>query len=75
MKTIDVNEAPLWWKMLMLTIERVGFPIAVCVYLGWIQLNAMKKMTSAVISVETAIRQNTETLKSWERPGVPIKTN
>lgn len=69
------REAPPWLLWLMTFINRVGFPIAVCIYLGWVQIKAMPKLVEAVnqvnstmIKVEQSINSNTEVLRSWRGP-------
>lgn len=57
------DSAPQWLMWLMTFINRIGFPIAVCIYLGYMQLNMMPKMVQALNNVEAAVRENTEVLR------------
>lgn len=67
-----LTNAPDWLIWTMTFINRVGFPIAVAIYLGYMQMTALPKMTDALKSmdgtmgrVEIAIRDNTDVLKTW----------
>lgn len=69
-----MRDAPSWLVWLMTFINRVGFPVAVAAYLIYMQIKAMPALTSAVqsvdttlVHVETALRDNTEVLRSIRR--------
>jgi hypothetical protein len=59
----------------MTFINRIGFPIAVAIYLGYMQINALPKIVEALNNVNTtmgevkgAIKDNTDVLKTWRFP-------
>lgn len=61
------GDVPKWLKWLMTFIDRVGFPILVCIFLGWFLLFKMedyeKRNAEAKQVIVTAINGNTDALK------------
>lgn len=63
---------PPWLGWVMTFINRIGFPIAVCIYLGYMQLSMMPEIVKSLASVnialsnvEKAIKESTEASKIW----------
>lgn len=68
MTDYDKSRPPEWLNWFMTFVNRVGFPIAVCIYLGYTQITMMPKLVSALEKVEIAVRDNTDVLKTWQHP-------
>lgn len=71
-----MDGAPSWLLWTMTFINRIGFPIAVAIYLGYMQLNAMPKIVDALNTmsatmgkVQESIRDNSEILRRIKREG------
>lgn len=75
MRDEGLANAPSWLIWTMTFINRIGFPIAVAIYLGYMQINANPKLVRALNEmretmekVEMAVHDNTEVLKTWKGP-------
>jgi hypothetical protein len=69
------RNAPDWLMWTMTFINRVGFPIIVCLYLGYMQIKYMPEIAQALLEVKStmievreAINANTKVLRSWKGP-------
>lgn len=69
-----LENAPDWLKWTMDFINRIGFPIAVCVYLGYQALNDRPKMIEALTNFNVTLEkmnrsldENTDALKRLRR--------
>lgn len=74
-RTGPFRDAPNWLIWTMAFINRVGFPILVCLYLGYVQVTGMPKIVQAINEirvtmeeVKKSIDENTRVLKSWKGP-------
>lgn len=70
----SMRDAPRWLVWLMTFINRVGFPIAISLYLIYMQMRAMPALTETIQAmnstlghVEIALRDNTEVLRTIHR--------
>ena len=61
------DDIPRWLTWGMTFVNRVGFPIAVAVYLGYMQISAIPRLIEALSKVEQAVHDNTEVLRGWNR--------
>lgn len=57
------ENAPTWLTWAMTFINRIGFPIAVCIYLGYVQINAMPKVVDALNAVNSTLGELKNALK------------
>lgn len=69
-KTRRFEDLPYWLSWLIVLINKVGFPIVVTIYLGWLQIQAIPKLAESInnvnatmVRVQDAIVQNTALLK------------
>lgn len=71
-----LSDAPDWVRWIMGFIERIGFPIAVTVYLAYMQFNILNKVSDALgtfnntmVQMRTAIEENTKAINKgrWSR--------
>lgn len=73
----EFRDAPSWLVWTMTFINRVGFPVAVSIYLGWLQVKAVPKLTNAIQDinltmqkVERAVSENTDVIRSLNGPHI-----
>ena len=59
----EMRDAPKWLRWGMAFINRVGFPIAVCIFLGWLCLFKMEEGKEATNRQTTAIMLLTDAIK------------
>lgn len=69
-----VDDVPRWLHWIMTIINRVGFPVVVAVYLGYVQLNALAKIVDALnvtnatlTEVRSVIKENSDVMKGVRR--------
>jgi len=69
-----LENAPDWLKWTMDFINRIGFPIAVCIYLGYQSLtvrpqivDVLNKFTLTMESMDHSIKENTNALRDLKR--------
>lgn len=58
------DTAPAWLHWTITFINRIGFPIAVCIYLGYMQLNALPKVVEALNAVNSTLGEVKEVIKT-----------
>lgn len=70
----NLENAPDWLKWMMDFINRIGFPIMVAIYLGWLQINsiprminALEQMSQTMNQVQASIEENTEAVRRLRR--------
>lgn len=63
MRESRLDRAPDWLLWVMTFINRIGFPIAVAIYLGYVQLNSLPKIVEALNSVNATLAEVKEVLK------------
>lgn len=63
----ELRDAPKWLRWSMAFINRVGFPIVVCIFLAWLCLFKMEEGRESVERNTGAIQMLTEAVKSLKR--------